>query len=209
MTTVPEVLIFLAGAAIGAGVGFLIGAFLGFWLGGTDRGGDGAEIGAARPAPSPSPGVPGRTGRRRRNLAGAAAFTRMGKKPPVPSASERPSQPVTLGGMRVLGVRSVYVTCSACGYASTVNVDDWEDDVFITSFGPYVKCAKCGHLGAVVRPDWTELPGTPEARRTEQSPRPSASAGRASTRCPAPAEPVGASKPEPATQPKKMRPRCS
>jgi hypothetical protein len=31
--TIPEVLIFLAGAAIGAGVGFLIGAFLGFWLG--------------------------------------------------------------------------------------------------------------------------------------------------------------------------------
>jgi hypothetical protein len=75
---------------------------------------------------------------------------RMGKKPPEP-----PEQPVTLGGMRALGVRSVYVTCSACGYASTVNVDDWQDDVFITSFGPHVRCAKCGNLGAVARPDWT------------------------------------------------------
>jgi hypothetical protein len=49
-------------------------------------------------------------------------LARMGKKRPEPSASERPSQPVTLGGMRALGIRSVYVTCSACGYASTVIV---------------------------------------------------------------------------------------
>jgi hypothetical protein len=54
----------------------------------------------------------------------------MGKKPPEP-----PTQPVMLGQMRALGMRSLYVTCSACGYASTVNVDDWQDDVFITSFG--------------------------------------------------------------------------
>jgi hypothetical protein len=35
------------------------------------------------------------------------------------------SDPATLGGMRELGVRSLYITCSACGYASTVNADDW------------------------------------------------------------------------------------
>jgi ribosomal protein L37E len=85
-----------------------------------------------------------------------ALFPRMSKKPP--------EQPVTLGGMRALGVRSVYATCSACGYASTVNVDDWQDDVLIESFGPHVKCAKCGHLGGNVRPDWTELRGMPKTR---------------------------------------------
>jgi ribosomal protein L37E len=62
-------------------------------------------------------------------------------------------------------VRSVYATCRACGYTSTVNVDDWQDDVPITSFGPHARCAKCGHLGAVVQPDWTELREMPETRR--------------------------------------------
>jgi ribosomal protein L37E len=71
-----------------------------------------------------------------------------------------PSDPATLGAMRELGVRSLYITCSACGYASTVNADDWRDDVLIKSFGPNVKCAKCGHVGGVVRPDWSELART-------------------------------------------------
>jgi hypothetical protein len=69
--------------------------------------------------------------------------------------------------MRVLGVRSVYATCNACGYASAFNVDDWQDDVVIKSFGPHVQCATCGHLGAVVRPDWTETRGMPETQRRE------------------------------------------
>jgi hypothetical protein len=102
-------------------------------------------------APEPSP--------RLRRLA------RMGKKPPAPSGIKRPSQPETLGDMRALGVRSVYVTCSACGYASTVNVDDRQDDVVIRSLGLHVQCEKCGNLGAVVQPDWTELRGMPETRR--------------------------------------------
>jgi hypothetical protein len=66
------------------------------------------------------------------------------------------SQPITLGQMRASGVRSVNITCSSCGYASTVNADDWQDDVLIESFGPYAKCAKCakcGHVGGVARPD--------------------------------------------------------
>jgi hypothetical protein len=92
-------------------------------------------------------------------------LARMGEKPSEPPVSKRPTQPVTLGDMRVLGVRSVYVTCGACGYASTLNVDDEPDDVMITSFAPHMRCAKCGNLGAVVRPDWTELRGMPETRR--------------------------------------------
>jgi hypothetical protein len=88
-----------------------------------------------------------------------------GKKPSAPSGIKRPPQPEMLGDMRALGVWSVYITCSACGYASTVNVDDRQDDVVIRSLGLQVQCAKCGNLGAVVQPDWTELPGMPETRQ--------------------------------------------
>jgi hypothetical protein len=55
----------------------------------------------------------------------------------------------------------VYVTCSACGYASTLNTDDRQDDVVIGSLGIHMRCAKCGNLGAVVQPDWTELQSMP------------------------------------------------
>lgn len=89
----------------------------------------------------------------------------MGKKPPAPSVGKRPTDPTTLGEMRALGVRSLYITCSSCGFASTLNVDDWQDDVLVTSFAPHMRCAKCGNLGAVARPDWTELRGMPETRR--------------------------------------------
>jgi hypothetical protein len=91
----------------------------------------------------------------------------MNKKPPAPSETKRPMQPVTLGDMRALGVRSVYVTCSACGYASTANADDWQDDVVIRSLGPHMRCAKCGNLGAVVQPDWTELRSMPRTPREQ------------------------------------------
>ncbi len=43
--------------------------------------------------------------------------------------------------MRALGLRSVYITCSACGSASTLNVDDLDDDVMVTSLSPHVRCA--------------------------------------------------------------------
>ncbi len=61
--------------------------------------------------------------------------------------------------MRALGLRSVYITCSACGSASTVKIDDIDDDVMVISLGPHVRCAACGNLGGVVRPDWSELRG--------------------------------------------------
>jgi hypothetical protein len=72
------------------------------------------------------------------------------------------ADPATLRGMRDLGVRSLYITCSACGYASTVNADDSQDDVLIESFGPLAQCAKCRHVGGVARP---ELERAPRRRR--------------------------------------------
>ena len=85
------------------------------------------------------------------------------KRPSKKTAA--PSDPTTLGQMRDLGVRSLYITCSACGYARTVNADDWQDDFQINSFGPYVQCAKCGHVGGIVRPDWSELRGVAGNRK--------------------------------------------
>lgn len=91
-------------------------------------------------------------------LAAAASFC-----PPAQSGIKRSIQPETLGDMRALGVRLVYITCSACGYASTVNVDD-RQDVVIRSLGLHVQCTKCGNLGVIVQPGWTELRGMPERR---------------------------------------------
>jgi len=55
---------------------------------------------------------------------------------------------MTLGNMRRNGVRGLDVTCSACGYHTEINVDDWPDDVPVPSFGPRMRCTKCGKLGA-------------------------------------------------------------
>ena len=85
--------------------------------------------------------------------------------PTKKAASRRTGDPRTVGDMRALGLRSVYVTCAACGSAGTVNVDDYEDDLMVTSLGPHARCAKCGHLGGVVRPDWSELRGTVGSRK--------------------------------------------
>jgi hypothetical protein len=68
---------------------------------------------------------------------------------------------MTLGNMRSLGPRGLDVTCKACGYSTTVNVDDWPNETPVPSFGPRMRCSKCGHLGANVRLDWTQLRGVP------------------------------------------------
>ncbi len=93
----------------------------------------------------------------------------MVQKPPRKNASSsvrrRSEDPKTVGDIRALGLRSVYITCSACGSASTVNVDHKHDDVFIASLGRDLRCAKCGNLGGVARPDWTELRGVAGDRK--------------------------------------------
>ena len=89
------------------------------------------------------------------------------KRPPAPSLKMRKLiGPMSLGNMRRLGPRSLVVTCTACGYHTTFNVDEWPNEILVPSFGPHIACAKCGHLGASVRPDWTQLRGVPaETRR--------------------------------------------
>jgi hypothetical protein len=77
--------------------------------------------------------------------------------------SDEPIRPMTLGNMRRNGVRGLFVTRTACGRTSEVNVDAWPDDVPVPSFGPRMRCTKCGHVGATAIPNWNEradiLPG--------------------------------------------------
>jgi hypothetical protein len=87
-------------------------------------------------------------------IRGAAAMTRR----------DEPIRPMTLGNMRQNGVRGLYVTCSACGHRTVINVDGWPDDVPVPSFGRHMRCTRCGNLGATGIPNWIErgnsLPGT-------------------------------------------------
>ena len=69
---------------------------------------------------------------------------------------DEPIEPMTLGNMRQNGVRRLFVTCSACGYHTEVNVDRWPDEVPVPSFGPQMRCTKCGKLGATAIPNWKE-----------------------------------------------------
>jgi hypothetical protein len=69
---------------------------------------------------------------------------------------------MTLGNMRRLGPRSLDVTCKACGYHTTVNVDAYPDHLGVPSFGLRMRCTRCGHLGASVRPDWRQLRAAPK-----------------------------------------------
>jgi hypothetical protein len=50
---------------------------------------------------------------------------------------DEPIRPMTLGNMRENCVRGLFVTCSACGYHTEVNVDGWPDDVPVPSFGAH------------------------------------------------------------------------
>ncbi len=42
---------------------------------------------------------------------------------------DEPIRPMTLGNMRQNGVRGLFVTRSACGYHTEINVDAWPDDI--------------------------------------------------------------------------------
>src|SRR4051812_11109109 len=67
-------------------------------------------------------------------------------------------EPPTLGNMRSLGVRRLYVSCLKCQHPAVINVDRYPDDVLLPSFGPRMVCTACGQRGAFVMPNWNDQP---------------------------------------------------
>ena len=64
--------------------------------------------------------------------------------------------PMTLANMRANGVRSLAIRCDLCHHEAVLNVDRFNDDVPVPSFGPRMACTGCGIIGAFARPNWQE-----------------------------------------------------
>jgi hypothetical protein len=58
---------------------------------------------------------------------------------------DQPIEPMTLGNMRELGVRSLFVSCWTCHHAAVLSADRWSDDVAVPAFPD-------------ARPNWKEQP---------------------------------------------------
>jgi hypothetical protein len=54
----------------------------------------------------------------------------------MPGRSTEPIEPMTLGNMRRLGVRSIEVACPVCRHEATFSAEPWPDDVPVPAFGP-------------------------------------------------------------------------
>ena len=67
-------------------------------------------------------------------------------------------EPMTLGNMRELGVRSPDVSWWNCRHHAILNADRWPHDVSVPTFGPPMVCTGCGIIGADARPNWKEQP---------------------------------------------------
>jgi hypothetical protein len=67
-------------------------------------------------------------------------------------------EPMTLGNMRELGVRSLFMSCWNCHHQAVLSADHWTGDVALPTFGPRMVCTGCGIVGADARPNWKERP---------------------------------------------------
>jgi hypothetical protein len=67
-------------------------------------------------------------------------------------------EPMTLGNMRELDVRSLAVYCRRCHHQAVLSADRWPDHVAVSSFGPRMACTRCGIIDADARPNWQEQP---------------------------------------------------
>jgi hypothetical protein len=67
-------------------------------------------------------------------------------------------EPMTLGNMRELGVRSLVFRCHRCQHDRTMNVDHLPGSLTVPSFIPRMVCTSCGIVGADARPNWKEQP---------------------------------------------------
>jgi hypothetical protein len=75
----------------------------------------------------------------------------------------KPGLPLTLGNMRLLGVRGLIVTCldQQCRHQSIVSVDDYADEIEVPAFAPRMVCSQCGGKRVDARPNWKEMPVMP------------------------------------------------
>ncbi len=55
---------------------------------------------------------------------------------------DQPIEPMTLGNMRELGVRSLDVSCWNCHHQAVLSADRWPDGVAVPTFGPRMVCTK-------------------------------------------------------------------
>jgi hypothetical protein len=60
---------------------------------------------------------------------------------------DQPIEPMTLGNMRELGVRSLDVSCWNCHHQAVLSADRWPDDVALPTFGPRTGCGIVGADG--------------------------------------------------------------
>jgi hypothetical protein len=74
---------------------------------------------------------------------------------PEPISPTR-QQKITLGEMRVSGVRGLLVHCADyhCAHAVRIGADRWPDNVRLSDLEPLFVCQACGRRGADIRPDW-------------------------------------------------------
>jgi hypothetical protein len=70
---------------------------------------------------------------------------------------DQPIEPMTLGNMRELGVRSLDVACWNCHHQAVLSADR-SDDVAVPTFGPRMVCTGCGIVGVDAWPNWKEQP---------------------------------------------------
>ena len=71
-----------------------------------------------------------------------------------------PGHRLTLGSMRLQGVRGLLISCTGCRHSVAISADQWVDDARLSDLEPHFVCKACGHRGADVRPDfdWDKQP---------------------------------------------------
>jgi len=72
---------------------------------------------------------------------------------------DAPIEPMTLGNMGRLGVRSLAVSCSICHHEAIKSADPWPGNMPVPAHGMAMACPRCGMVGAVARPNWSEHAG--------------------------------------------------